>query len=215
MDKPTDRYQLSNGQGIPCLGFGTWQIPDGDAAVSSVSAALRFGYRHIDTAAFYQNEKSIGRAIRESGLDRQEIFVTSKAWNSDRGYDGAKRAFERSLKNLGMDYLDLYLIHWPSSKSRFADWEKINLDTWRAFAELYKEGRIKAIGVSNFLVHHLKALMETETPPMVNQIEFHLGQMQRETFDFCKESGILVEAWGPLGTGRMLSSPVADRRQIQ
>jgi diketogulonate reductase-like aldo/keto reductase len=207
MDKLSDKYRLSNGYGIPCLGFGTWQVQDGETAISSVQAALRLGYRHIDTAAFYQNERSIGRAIRESGIDRKEIFVTSKVWNSDRGFESTKMAFARSLDNLGLDCLDLYLIHWPASKSRFADWEKINLGTWRAISELYQEGRIKAIGVSNFLVHHLEALMETAVPPMVNQIEFHPGQMQRETVDFCKKNGILVEAWGPLGTGRMLSSP--------
>ncbi|MDR2561014.1 MAG: aldo/keto reductase [Holophagales bacterium] len=207
MDKPTDKFSLSNGHGVPCLGYGTWQIPDGEAAVSSVLAALRVGYRHIDTAAFYQNERSIGKAIRESGIDRQEIFVTSKVWNSDRGYNGTKRAFARSLENLGLDWLDLYLIHWPASKSRFADWEKINCSTWEAISELYKNGSIKAIGVSNFLVHHLEVLMKADVPPMVNQIEFHPGQMQRETVDFCQKNGILVEAWGPLGTGKMLSSP--------
>jgi diketogulonate reductase-like aldo/keto reductase len=206
MDKPTDKYSLSNGHEIPCLGFGTWQIQDGEAAISSVLAALRTGYRHIDTAAFYQNERSIGKAIRESDIDRQEIFVTSKVWNSDRGYNSTKSAFAKSLENLGLEWLDLYLIHWPASKSRFADWAKINLGTWEAIFELYKKGSVKAIGVSNFLVHHLEVLMEAEMPPMVNQIEFHPGQMQRETVDFCKKNGILVEAWGPLGTGRMLSN---------
>jgi diketogulonate reductase-like aldo/keto reductase len=207
MKKPTDTYRISNGVEIPCLGFGTWQAADGPSAISAVKNALQIGYRHIDTAAAYQNEKSIGRAIQESGVDRQSIFVTSKVWNDDRGYEKTKKAFAKSLSDLKLDYLDLYLIHWPASSSRFPDWEKINLDTWQAMTELCKSGQIKAIGVSNFLVHHLEALMKTDVPPMVNQIEFHPGQMQSETVDCCKKNGILVEAWGPLGQGKILASP--------
>ncbi len=206
MKNPADAFRLSNGCAIPCLGFGTWQTPDDGTAANAVRTALEAGYRHIDTAAVYRNEKGVGEGIAASGLPREEIFVTSKVWNANRGYEKTLSAFEKTLSDLRLDYLDLYLIHWPASASRFPDWEALNLGTWRAMTELCKAGRIRAIGVSNFLPHHLAALMETDVPPMVNQIEFHPGQMQEETVRFCKENGILVEAWSPLGTGRLLSN---------
>ncbi|MDR1895367.1 MAG: aldo/keto reductase [Prevotellaceae bacterium] len=200
-----DSFKLSNGVDIPCVGFGTWQTPDGQVAVDSVKCAVNAGYRHIDTAAIYGNEKSVGQAVAESGISRNELFVTTKLWNSSRGYDSALSAFNNSLKTLGLEYVDLYLIHWPENKANGA---KVNADTWRAFEKLYKEGVIKAIGVSNFLAHHLKALIDTaEIVPMVNQIEYHPGQLQSETVEFCKAHNIVVEAWGPLGTGRMLTNP--------
>ncbi len=205
MKKLTDAYTLSNGVKIPCVGFGTWQTPNGEVAVSAVLDALRLGYRHIDTAACYGNEKSVGEAIKKSGISREEIFVTSKLWNSERGYEKTLAAFDKTLSGLQLDYLDLYLIHWPASKSRFDNWEELNIGTWKAMIELYKAGKIKAIGVSNFLPHHLEALMKTEIVPMVNQIEFHPGQMQKKAVDFCRKNNILVEAWSPLGTGRMLT----------
>nr|WP_286906885.1 aldo/keto reductase [Clostridium sp. UBA1652] len=201
-----DSFILSNGYKIPCVGFGTWQTPDGDTAVSSVKAALSFGYKHIDTAAVYGNEKSVGTGIAESKVPREELFVTSKVWNKDRGYEKTIAAFNKTLSDLGLDYLDLYLIHWPANSKQFSNWDELNLETWRAMTQLYKEGKIRAIGVSNFLPHHLKSLMKTEIPPMINQIEFHPGQMQRETVDYCKKHNMLVEAWSPLGTGRMLSN---------
>jgi len=206
MNKMSDNFILSNGYKIPCVGFGTWQTPDGDTAVSSVKAALSFGYKHIDTAAVYGNEKSVGTGIAESKVSREELFVTSKVWNKDRGYEKTIAAFNKTLSDLGLDYLDLYLIHWPANSKQFSNWDEINLETWRAMTQLYKEGKIRAIGVSNFLPHHLKSLMKTEIPPMVNQIEFHPGQMQNETVDYCKKHNMLVEAWSPLGTGRMLSN---------
>ena len=206
MKSLTDALRLSNGVEIPCVGFGTWQTPDGETAVKAVVSALEAGYRHVDTAAIYRNEESVGEAIRASGIDRKEIFVTSKVWNKCRGYDLAMQGFERTMSKLGLDYLDLYLIHWPASESRYEDWRELNLGTWRALTELYKAGKIKAIGVSNFLVHHLEPLMETEIAPMVDQIEFHPGYMQTETVEFCKKNGIVVEAWSPLGTGRMLTN---------
>ncbi|MCM1488006.1 MAG: aldo/keto reductase [Firmicutes bacterium] len=206
MNSLKDAYTLSNGVKIPCVGFGTWKTPDGEAA-GAVKTALKVGYRHIDTAAGYDNEVGVGEGIRESGIPREEIFVTSKVKNSERGYQTTLAAFEKTVSDLGLDYLDLYLIHWPASFSRFDNWEQINLDTWRAMTELYKAGRILAIGVSNFMPHHLKALVETEVAPMVDQIEFHPGQMQSETVDYCRKNNILVEAWSPLGSGRMLSNP--------
>ncbi len=206
MHRLTDSYLLSNGVAIPCVGFGTWQTPDGETAVAAVKEALRVGYRHIDTAACYGNEVSVGRAIRESGVARDELFVTSKVWNSERGYEKTLAACEKTLSDLGLEYLDLYLIHWPAAAHQFEDWDALNLSTWRAMIELYRAGKVRAIGVSNFLPHHIASLMETEVPPMLNQIEFHPGYMQEEIVSYCRERGVLIEAWSPLGTGRMIGN---------
>lgn len=206
MNKLSDAFILSNGYKIPCIGLGTWQTPDGETAVKAVSEAIKVGYRHIDTAACYENEVGVGKGIKASGIERKNLFVTSKVWNTERGYAKTMAAFEKTLSDLGLDYLDLYLIHWPASPSRFQNWEEINLETWRALTELYKAGRIKSIGVSNFMPHHLKALMQTEVKPMVNQIEFHPGFMQENVVSYCKENKIAVQAWSPLGTGRMLEN---------
>lgn len=206
MKKITDTVKLANGVGLPCIGFGTWQTPDGETAIASVKSALEAGYRHIDTAAIYRNESSVGEAIRASGIDRSEIFVTSKVWNKCRGYDMVMSAYERTMSKLGLDYLDLYLIHWPASVKDYENWDEINLDSWRAMTDLYKAGKVKAIGVSNFKPHHLESLVKTEVPPMVDQIEFHPGFMQSETVEFCKKHSIVVEAWSPLGTGKMLTN---------
>ena len=208
MKKLSDSFVLSNGYAIPCVGFGTWQTPDGETAVSAVKMAIKKGYRHIDAAAIYGNEISVGRGIRESGIERSALFVTSKVWNNERGYQKTLNAFAKTLADLQLDYLDLYLIHWPASSSRYSNWEELNLETWRAITDLHKSGKIRAIGVSNFLPHHLAALMGTEVPPMVNQIEFHPGQMQHETVEFCRKNSILVEAWSPLGSGRLLANPL-------
>jgi diketogulonate reductase-like aldo/keto reductase len=206
MNSLSDTFVLNNGIGIPCIGFGTWQTPDGTIAVDSVKYAIESGYRHIDTAAVYGNEKGVGQGIRESGIDRKELFITTKLWNTNRGYQTTLKAFDTSLKDLGLDYVDLYLIHWPANK---ADGAKINSDTWHAFEKLYRDGRVKSIGVSNFLEHHLRALLdEAEIVPTIDQIEFHPGQMQSKTVSFCKSNGILVQAWSPLGTGRMLNNPI-------
>lgn len=206
MFEKSSNYTLSNGYEIPCVGFGTWQTPDGETAVASVKKAIEAGYRHIDTAAVYGNEESVGKALRESDVAREDLFITSKVWNTERGYESTLKAFDVTMEKLGLDYLDLYLIHWPASSSQFDNWVELNKETWRAMVELYQAGRIRAIGVSNFLVHHLEPLMDAEVKPMVNQIEFHPGQMQEETVRFCKENGILIEAWSPLGTGRMLTN---------
>ncbi|MGM9974544.1 MAG: aldo/keto reductase [Clostridiaceae bacterium] len=204
MKSLSDTFTLLNGVKIPCVGFGTWRTPDGEVAVSSVKEALKVGYRHIDTAAAYKNEGSVGKAIKEAGIPREEIFVTSKLWNSEHGYETTLKAFEKTMEELGLDYLDLYLIHWPVPKIHREDWKEATLSTWRAFEKLYKEGKIKAIGVSNFKVHHLQHIIDNcEIKPMVNQIEFHPSCLREDIVDFCRENNILVEAWSPLASGEV------------
>lgn len=202
-----DKVQLANGYEMPRLGYGTYKV-NGEEAISVIKNAIAAGYRHIDTATFYGNEAEVGAAVRESGVPREEIFITSKVWKTERGYEKTKASFLKTLEDMQLDYLDLYLIHWPASSCQYENWEEINLETWKAMTELYKEGKIKAIGVSNFHVHHLEALMNTEVKPMVNQLEYHPGEMQEETVDYCKEHGIVVEAWSPLGRGRIFEHPL-------
>lgn len=204
MENVRSTYSLKNGLEIPVVGFGTWKTPDGDDAYNSVSEALKAGYRHIDTAAVYGNEESVGKAIKDSGISRGDVFVTSKVWNTERGYDKTIAAYEASLEKLGMDYLDLYLIHWPAIEKQNDDWEELNKESWRALMDLYKAGKVKSIGVSNFQKKHMEALKDAEILPMVNQIEFHPGWLQEETRELCKELGILVEAYSPNGNGKLL-----------
>jgi diketogulonate reductase-like aldo/keto reductase len=170
-------------------------------------SALENGYRHVDTAKIYENEKSVGDGIKASGIAREEIFLTTKVWNSDRGYNETMAAFEKSLELLQTDYVDLYLIHWPAVASQFDNWKVLNSETWRALEDLYTSGRAKAIGVCNFLTHHLEALKETaKINPMVNQIEYHPGYLQNDVVNYCKNNEILVEAWSPIGSGRLLDN---------
>lgn len=203
-----DTCVLSNGVIIPSIGFGTYKSKNGEEAFNSVAEAIHCGYRLIDTAELYANEESIGKAVAQSDVLREDLFVTSKVWNTNRGYDNTMRAFERSLKTLRMDYLDLYLIHWPANALQYDEPHKVNLDTYRALMSLYEQGVVKAIGVSNFKPHHLEPLMYTNIKPMVNQIEFHPGFMQKETLEYCKSNDIVIEGWSPMARGEIFSHPV-------
>lgn len=193
-------FRLHNGVQMPYLGLGVYLADEGEMVQNAVGWALEAGYRHIDTASAYLNEAGVGKAIRGSGLDRNSVFVTSKVWNTDQGYESTLEAFEKSLERLGMEHLDLYLIHWPvAGKYR---------ETWRALEKLYREGRIRAIGVSNFLRHHLEDLLQSaEIVPMVNQMEFHPFLVQQELLDFCRAKGIQYEAWSPLMRGAVVQVP--------
>ncbi|GGF93211.1 putative oxidoreductase YtbE [Paenibacillus albidus] len=200
-----DTTVLHNGVKMPWLGLGVFQVEEGAELVQAVKAAIAHGYRSIDTAAIYQNEGGVGQAIREAldenNLTREELFITSKVWNADLGYESTLAAYETSLAKLGLEYLDLYLIHWPKAG-------KYN-EAWRAMETLYKEGRVKAIGVSNFQIHHLEDVMNGgEIKPMVNQVELHPHLIQQDLLDFCQEQGIQLEAWSPLMQGQLLEHPV-------
>ncbi len=208
MNALTDCYKLSNGVEIPCIGFGTWQTPDGEVAVSSVLSAIESGYRHIDTAQGYGNEESVGIAVKKSGVLRKELFITSKLTNSEHGYEKTLAAFEGTMKKLDMEYLDLFLIHWPNPIASRSNWQEANAGTWKAFEELYNAGRIRSIGISNFHPHHIKELMKTATiAPMVNQIRLCPGDTQDEVVDYCRSQNILLEAYSPLGVGKIFEVP--------
>ena len=194
---------LHNGVEMPWLGLGVFLVKDGEEVVNSVRAALEVGYRSVDTAAAYKNEEGVGKAIAESNVPREELFITTKVWNADQGYEATLAAFNVSMKKLGLEYLDLYLIHWPlPSQGKF-------IDTWKALEKLYKDGRVRAIGVSNFKVHHLEEVIaKGEIVPMVNQVEYHPRFNQRELHDFCKKHCIQLEAWSPLMQGGLLENPI-------
>jgi methylglyoxal/glyoxal reductase len=193
---------LNNGVKMPWLGLGTYKMEEGCSVTDAVKAAIEAGYCHIDTASYYNNESGVGDAIKESGKPREEIFLASKVWNTDQGYEKTLKAFEASIKKLGTDYLDLYLMHWPTPLLN---------DTWKAMEKLYREGYIRAIGVSNFTAEHLKSLMvAAEVMPMVNQVEFHPRLLQNELREFCRESSIQMEAWSPLMRGRIFGIPLLE-----
>ncbi|WP_303837884.1 aldo/keto reductase [Ruminococcus flavefaciens] len=202
------QYILANGVQIPVIGLGTWQTPDDEIGYQAVLSALQIGYRHIDTAQGYRNEDIVGRAVKDSGIIREEIFITSKLDNPNHGYDNTMRSFERTLEQLGTDYVDLFLIHWPNPLQYRKTWQQTNAETWRAFEELYNAGKIRAIGVSNFRQHHIDELMKTaKISPMVNQIRLCPGETQDELVTYCKERSILLEAYSPLGTGQIFKVP--------
>lgn len=200
---------LNNGISIPSIGFGTYKLPDTDAGTHAVTEAARIGYRLFDGARAYANERAVGRALRQCGIPRSDLFVTSKVWSTDSGYDGALRAAEEALADLGLDYLDLFLIHWPATPSKTPLWEEKNLATWRAMERLVDEGTVRAIGLSNFYVSHLMTLMAcANIPPSVDQLEYNPGCRQAATAKFCRENGIIIQAWSPLGRGRVFENPV-------
>ncbi|ANZ98258.1 glyoxal reductase [Brochothrix thermosphacta] len=199
-----DTATFTNGVEIPRLGFGVWQAKDGQQAYEAVTHALKSGYTSIDTAAAYKNEESVGRAIKDSNLPREELFITTKVWNADQGYESTLKAFDESLKKLQLEYIDLYLIHWPVA-------DKYS-DTWRALENLYETGKVRAIGVCNFHEHHLTELFKTaKIKPMINQIELHPKLSQEPLRAFCEKHQIIVEAWSPLGNGKILTdSTIAE-----
>ena len=208
MKNQNDVYVLSNGVEIPCIGFGTWQTPDGDVAREAVKSAIKAGYTHIDTAQAYGNEESVGQGIKESGMAREDLFITTKLWNMSHSYELCKRDFEESLKKLGLDYVDLYLIHWPNPITFRDHWQDANAETWKAMEELYKEGKIRAIGISNFRQHHIDELLKTaEIKPMVNQIRLCPGETQDELVEYSRSKGMILEAYSPLGTGKIFDVP--------
>lgn len=197
-----DYKTLNNGTKIPILGLGTYRI-ENDKAEELVLEALDLGYRHIDTAAVYGNEEGIGRALAKTDIPREELFITSKLWNDDQGYESALAAFDSSLEKLGLDYLDLYLIHWP---------DKHNLESWKALEELYKSGRVKAIGLSNFHKHHIDEILEISTvKPMVNQYERHPYFQQNELYQTGLDYDLIMEAWSPIAKGKVLEDEVLEK----
>lgn len=204
------KLDLNNGNSIPQIGLGTYKATETDG-ISAVLESLKMGYRLIDSAAKYENEEAVGKGILKSGIPREEILVTTKFWRENMGYHQLKKAFEVSLQKLGLDYIDIYLIHWPANARNYTNWQNINAETWRAMEELQSEGKIKSIGVSNFFQEHLEALFYTATvKPAINQIEFHPGYWQSELVEFCKKEQIIVQAWSPLARGKVFGNSLLN-----
>lgn len=196
-----DKVTLNNGIKIPGFGLGVFKVEAGATTYDTVRTALKLGYRLIDTAAIYGNEEAVGKAIHDSGIPREEIFVTSKVWNDDQGYEETLAAFDTTMEKLGLEYLDLYLIHWPIT-GKFKD-------TWRALEKIYRDGKVRSIGVSNFHVHHLEELLkDAEVKPVLNQIEYHPHLTQEDVLQFCKENAIQMQSWSPLKRGEIITEPV-------
>lgn len=200
-------YKLNNHLQIADIGFGTWKIIEQSEADIAISAALESGYTLIDTASKYKNEDIIGTALNHANVKRKNIFVEGKVWNKDRGYEKTLAAFEKTRKKLQLDYLDAYMIHWPASPLFYDDWEKINMNTWRALEKLYEEGAVKAIGVCNYETEHLEALEKSANiKPMLNQVEFHPGVFPEKLYYYCQKEKIQMQAWSPLGNGVLLQN---------
>ena len=197
---------LNDGNKIPLVGFGTYKAKEQEG-IEAITTAISKGYSLIDTAAKYENEEAIGKGIKASGVLREEIYITTKLWRENLGFESTKKEFENSLRRLNLDYIDLYLIHWPANAKNYDNWQKTNADTWRAMEELQAEGKIKSIGVSNFFREHLEALFETANViPTINQIEFHPGYWQQELVEYCKSKNIVVESWSPLARGKVFGN---------
>lgn len=202
--------KLNNGVLIPEIGYGTWKLKDNEETTEIIKEAIEAFYRHFDTAYAYGNEVAVGRAFGATKVPREELFITGKLWNDDR--NDVEAACNRTIENLQCDYLDLYLMHWPAAKAVHEDWAEINARVWHEMEKLYKAGKVRAIGVCNFNANQLKGLEKTaEIVPMVDQIEFHIGQMQTEVRKYCREHNILVEAWSPLGSGKMLKVEILQK----
>lgn len=205
---PDDRYALADGNAVPVIGYGTWRVKDREGGAAVCAEAVRAGYRHFDTASLYGSEGSVGDAIRLSGIPREEFFVTTKVWKDDLSAAAARASLERSLRLMQLDYVDLLLIHWPRRDAEDPAWRDRLAEVWGAFTDFKKAGLVKSIGVANFLPHHFEAL-EGELP-VVNQIELHPGYLQEDAVRYCRERGILLEAWAPLGQNRLLNHPVVE-----
>ena len=196
-------FTLSNGMEIPCVGFGTSTHVPADKFEKSIEDAIDAGYRYIDTASFYETERAVGRAVRESGIDRSQIQIATKVWYEETGYQGTKDAIERSLERLNLDYIDIYLIHWPKRSNDDPDWKENAVETWKAMEEYYHKGLIKALGLSNFLPHHLDVILENcEIKPVVDQLELHLGYTQEYAASYAKEKSVQPQAWSPIGRAK-------------
>ncbi len=201
--------ELSNGNSIPYIGLGTWQLTDRKSLSELIGAAYEKGYRLIDTAAAYSNEIAISKAISENGINREDLFISDKVWNTSRGYEAVRKACQTSLKKLKTDYLDMYLIHWPASMKLYPNWREINADTWRGMESLYEDGIVRNIGVCNFKIHHLEELKKSANiMPVIDQVELHPGMNQNELIEYCSREKIAIEASSPLGNGQILENDV-------
>lgn len=211
MNSINDCYTLENGTKIPCLGFGTYNAKGGDN-LEIIKTAIEAGYRYFDTASFYETERVLGQAIRESGIPREEFFIATKAWIDERGYDEVKAAMDRSLERLQMDYVDMYLIHWPKASLEEADWKERDVLTWRGMEEMHEAGKAKGLGLSNFLPNHLDVILENaKIKPQVDQLESHPGYSQEAAVAYGQSKGIRMQAWSPLGRGKMIENEVLIR----